>query len=406
MINIYNPYSISYGRTILQKIAFADFTRKETQLDPVSNSYKTTLFKDNLALLGYEKMVFSLSTDEEMNFIPLKDNCVIPLSASEKMEMTAVEIDLYEQNEALRCIDDFLYAQNRTFQLVSFLNVAYSHLSKFFGSDYTYVVPYGSSYINISNGEIGFFSDVSNVFRLDIYHSRFLDEFNGAITDNYLLDISMFLTTIDFFSMSNDNFYKLLVKIGDEFNRYPKDIRINPDTGLSYDMVSNLDTFSFYSQTHFLRTFKFEAMVSLRSPLIKIGVDSRGKTIWGYGERVKTVTYEDVNLNIIADGEKTFFYSDDGNTFFTIEIITFDSKKTVYDYDVYPNGDSVTFYRLGADTVYFKLVFFSLPDYLRNNLGNDSRSDLIAYLGDLKDKQKKTCCLVKNKKNTIGAQNG
>lgn len=398
MITHYNPYNLSYGNTILQNIVFADFTRKETQFDSVSSSYKTTLFKDNLALWGYEKISFSLSTFEEMDFIPLKDNCILPLSVLEKSKMTAVEIDIFEQNEKLRCIDDFLYAQNKTFQLLSFLAVAYSNLTKFFSASYTYIVPYGSEYINLSNFEVGSFGDVLNVFRLDLYHSRFLDKFNGAITDNYLLDISTFLTTIDFFSMSNDNFYKFLLKIGDDFNKYPKDIRINPDTNLPYDIDSNLDTFSFYSQSHFSRTINFESVVSLISPLVKIGLNANGKTIWGYGERVKNVIYEDINLGIIPYPEKTFFYSDDGNTYFTIEIITFDTKKTVYDYDTYPNGDSVTVYRLGADTVYFKLVFFSLPDYLRNNSGNDSNSVILDYLEDFKDKPKKTCCLVKNKK--------
>lgn len=396
MYEVYNPYKIDYGNTIVQSFAFYDAnSRMMKQYGEGDNLYSKKITPDQYFMeWGFQQLRLSLSTNEEMDYRPLKDNCIIDLSLEEKSNMNQVEIDYYYEQEKDRCFDHFKYAQNKTFQFVSFLRVAYDKFSTLFGTQYNYLVRFNDKWVNIATGLIyeNILNDNKSLIYLSIYHARQIDDYRGTITDTYYVDMSNFFETIGYYKISDANYSHLHnEQIDSKFNLKPKNININPETSQPYNIVTDLQQLT-YIQLH--------TSFDIYSDLIHYIQESYVDSYNSEGERSieiidKSVLKTYKRFSIEPQYPHYVFYSDCGLVMYVIEPISFDLKteKTIEDFRAF---DYIkTTYSYEIDNIYFRLKFFALPEFEGFVNAPSSATGDFGFLQDFKEElKKKKCCLL------------
>lgn len=396
MYEVYNPYNINYGSTIVQNIMFYDSnSRVSKQYGSGDNINSKRITPDQYFMeLGYKELKLSLSTNEEMDYRPIKDNCIIDLSLEQKSNMSQVQIDYYYEQEKNRCFDSFKYAQNKTFQFISFLRVAYDKFTTLFGTNYNYLVKFNDKWLNVETGLI--YNELINNGKENVYfvgyHIRDINDYYGSIVDNYYIDMSYFFNTIDLYSISEINYGKLLnEQISRKFNLYPQNIEINPQTSQPYYTVTNLQHL-YYQKFHTAAKI-YENQTNF---IQEFYIDSYND----YGERIieitKTFVSKTNNLYSIEPQYPNYvFYSDCGLVMYVLEPLTFDldTKIETIDYIYYYYIKHT--YSYEVSNVYFKLKFFALPEFQGFANAPNSATGDFGFLQDFKDKPiLKKCCLL------------
>lgn len=385
-INVYNPYDITYGDSIVQNIMFYDSTSKQSFL--VNDEIKTLLPNTYFYKTGFNQFSFSLSSKYEMDNLPIRDNCIINLSPEQLSKMTQVEQDYYYHKEKKRCINDFLYAQNKTYQFLAFLKVAYNKFSILFGKNYNYFVPFNNKWLNIETGLIYnelINNDKENVF-FTPFHSRYVDEFNGSITDNYYFDISVFLNTIDFFKMKFEDYKIMIDNTIENFNRYPIDITINEDTGLPYNQITNLSLLHISPMTVLYKTYKNQISFIYNQYFIE-KID--GVSQWVFSGQYINKSNEDYTIR--TNYNNFIFFDDTGTVLYLLQPFDFDLSYTTETKEYFGRPDTQINYIYSIDNVYFTIKVFILPDF--DGIVNNESPVNLSIIDEYKEKPITKCCL-------------
>lgn len=385
-INVYNPYDITYGDSIVQNIMFYDSTSKQSLL--IDHEIKTVLPNTYFYKLGHTQFSFSLSSKYEMDNLPIRDNCIINLSSEELSKMTQVQQDYYYHNEKKRCINDFLYAQNKTYQFLAFLKVAYNRFSLLFGKNYNYFVPFNNKWLNVETGLIYtelMNNDKENVFFTPL-HSRYVDEFNGSITDNYYFDISIFLNTIDFFKMKFEDYKNMIDNTIENFNRYPVDITINEDTGLPYNQITNLSLLHISPMTVLYKTYKNQISRTYY-PYYREKIDGVYQWVEGVPEIIKS----DKRYSIKTNYDNFIFYDDTGKVLYLLQPFDFDLSYITEKREMVggPSYEIKQIYTI--DNVYFTIKVLILPEF--DGIVNNESTVNLSIIDEYKEKPITKCCL-------------
>lgn len=384
MIEIYNPYGYNYKGTIVQDFSFYDplskFVHYSGSLTP--EQYFTTIS-------GMKKFSFSLSTLQEMDTRPLKNNCVIDLSPAESDSMSQVEIDYYYEQEKRRCFDHFVYSQNATFQLLSFKYTVYPKLLSLFGPTYNFLIPLGETYLDLATFDY-YNPDLPsslNIF-FDVFHRREISVYHESIQDIYSLSLSrLFIPILGIYQMSRDNFDLFTKEIYDnyeKYNHYPNAITYDQKTGRKIYTPTPLSLFRFDFCSH---AFKTERYLSY----VKQHFTKSGDT-W-IPDKLEE-GYIDGKFDI-APWEGSYsssrFYSIDGTIAFFIEIVDFSVLTNFIRKDTSPYTPEYSFYFSPyISEVFFRIRYFSIrPDLLPNNSDLSSLSTLLSP----DTKPKFECCL-------------
>lgn len=389
MVQIYNPYNIDYGSTITQNFIFYDSLSKVTkEYGGVDDKYSKKITPDNylIEMGGYDVLNFSLSTQEEMDNRPLKEDCIINLSSSQSYNMTQVQIDFYYEQEKNRCFDSFKYAQNKTFQFISFFRFAYSRLVQLFGDGSNYFVKFGDNWLDLNTGLFYTFltqNGKKNVF-LNGYYTRDINDYRGTITDTYYIDISSFFTTIDFYKMKESDYYELHDStIRYDFNLYPINRTINPDTNKPFNSPTN---FQYLYYQNFNTEFKVytNQVMSKREYYELTTID--GFQQWVFKDTI--IARENKKYSIEDYKYSYVFYSDCGLVMYVLEPLDFDLHVRTENITYYGRPDTEDLYHYRIDNIYFRLKFFALPEF------EGFSSPDLDFLNPFIDKPKiDTCCL-------------